>query len=168
MTYRIAFPLLAIAALAGCNASDVTGGSEADARRSIRGGVAEESESFPRSGELHVTKECTEYRGLAGGFCTITSSNIAEIEAGSKVIYTSGLVPPTLDTDLVLDTPGPGNNAAFGHVVLALGPGTGTVTFSGGTGKFTHFTASVVVTRVGAAALKTWAWDGTYSFDPRD
>ena len=168
MTYGIAFPLLALAALGGCNSSDVTGGSGTDARSSIKAGVAEVSELFPRSGELHVTKECTEYRGLAGGFCTITSSNIAEIEAGSRVIYASNFVPPTLDSDLVLDTPGPGNNGASGHVVLALAPGTGTVTFSGGTGKFTHFTASVVVTRIGAAALKTWAWDGTYSFDPRN
>jgi hypothetical protein len=35
---------------------------------------------MPRSGDLHVTKECSEYKGLAGDFCTITSSNLEEIE----------------------------------------------------------------------------------------
>ena len=122
----------------------------------------------PRSGALHVTKECTQYTRLAGSFCTITSSNIPEIEVGSKAIYTIASGSSVLDTDLTLELPGPGNNAATGHVVLALAAGQGTVTFSGGTGKFTHFHADVVVTRIGAPALRTWSWDGTYSFDPHD
>ena len=36
----------------------------------------------PRSGELHVTKECGDYLGNAGDFCTITSSNVKAIEVG--------------------------------------------------------------------------------------
>lgn len=168
MTYRIAFPLLALVALAGCSATDATDTVGPNARSGIKADAAAMSESFPRSGELHVTKECTEFTRLAGGFCTITSANIPQIEPGTKVIYTSASGPAILDSDVTLDTPGPGNNAAFGHVVLALAAGQGTVTFSGGTGKFTHFSGSVVVTRVGAPALKTWRWDGTYSFDPRD
>lgn len=42
---------------------------------------------MPRSGDLHVTKECSEDKGLAGDFCTITSSNLEGIEVGSKVVY---------------------------------------------------------------------------------
>jgi hypothetical protein len=38
---------------------------------------------MPRSGDLHVTKECSKYKGMAGDFCTITSSNLEEIEVGS-------------------------------------------------------------------------------------
>jgi hypothetical protein len=38
---------------------------------------------------------------------------------------------------------------------------TGTVTFSGGTGKFQHFTASLVITFL---SPRNWALDGTYSF----
>jgi len=41
----------------------------------------------PRSGALHVTKECSEYTGHAGSFCTVTSSNLKAIDVGSKVIY---------------------------------------------------------------------------------
>jgi hypothetical protein len=168
MTYRIAFPLLALVLVGGCNADEGSDAVGPNARASIEQGAPAFSESFPRSGELHVTKECTEFTGLAGGFCTITSGNIPEIEPGTKVVYATGRGAGILDSDVTLDTPGPGNNAAYGHVVLALVAGQGTVTFSGGTGKFTHFSGSVAVTRVGDPALKTWRWDGTYSFDPRD
>jgi hypothetical protein len=109
-----------------------------------------------------VTKECSGYTGSAGSFCTITSSNLAAIEVGSRINY---LQPADLFTpagsDVVLDTPGPGNNKAFGNCSLGLGQ----CTFWGGTGLFTWFHASVVVT-VDSTGL--WHWEGTYSFSPRD
>ena len=67
-----------------------------------------------RSGDLHVTKECSAYKGLAGDFCTITSSSLEEIEVGSKVVYAEAAEGGSLDTDVVLDA-GSGNTAA-GHV----------------------------------------------------
>ena len=51
-----------------------------------------ENTGTPRSGQLHVTKECSEYTGLAGGFCTITGSNLNAIDPGMKVIYTDPAV----------------------------------------------------------------------------
>ncbi len=116
----------------------------------------------PRSGDLHVTKECSQYSGQPGEFCTITSSNMKAIPVGSRVIYLEALAFPVLDTNIVLDPPGPGNNKAFGHVYLNLSTGAGEATFSGGTGKFTWFHASVDVSGGGL----NWAWDGTYSFSP--
>ena len=119
----------------------------------------------PRSGDVHITKECSAYTGAAGDYCTITSSNLAAIPVGSKVIYLSALTFPILDTNIVLDPPGPGNNKAFGHVYLDLSTGAGEATFSGGTGKFTWFHASVDVSYLGGP---DWAWEGTYSFSPAD
>jgi hypothetical protein len=114
----------------------------------------------PRSGALQVKKECSEFASSA--FCTITSSNVKAIEVGSRVIY---LQPAQVGTpsgsDVVLDPPGPGNNKAFGHCSLALG----VCTFSGGTGKFTEFKASVNVSYLGGY---NFSWAGTYSFDPGD
>jgi len=121
--------------------------------------------SFPRSGTLHVEKECSMYTGQAGDICTITSSTLKEIETGSRVIYATGAVGTLVDTDVVLDPPGPGNNAAFGHCTVDLATGTGECTYSGGTGKFTWFHASVAVSPLGGP---DFAWDGTYSFSPRD
>ena len=85
----------------------------------------------PRSGDLHVTKECSAYTGAAGGYCTITSSNLPAIEVGSKVIYQQALTYPVLDTPIVLDLPGPGDNMAFGHVHLDLTTGLGVVDVHG-------------------------------------
>ena len=116
--------------------------------------------SSPRSGDLSAAKECSGFTGGPGSFCTITSSNLEAIEVGSKIVY---LQPAALFTpagsDVVLDTPGPGNNAAYGNCSLAVGH----CTFWGGTGKFTWFHASVVVT-VDSDGL--WHWAGTYDFSP--
>lgn len=120
----------------------------------------------PRSGTLHVTKTCppSQYQGQAGGFCTITSSNVNAIKPGSKVVYASAadFGSGVLDSDLVLD--GPGNNNAFGHVVLDLATFTGRVTFSGGTGEFSHFHAGPIA--VACPAYPDCSWDGPYTFDP--
>jgi hypothetical protein len=127
--------------------------------------VAPLASATPRSGALHVTKECHEYFGLAGQHCTITSSNINTIKVGSKVVYASAAGDPTpgqLNSDLIID--GPGNNTAYGHVVLDLSTGTGVVTLSGGTGEFKHFHAQVAVSPI--PPPNYFAWDGTYSFSP--
>lgn len=115
--------------------------------------------SAPRSGALHVTKECSEYTGAAGSFCTVTSSNLAAIPAGSKVVYTDAAGAEGLDTDIVLYTRGA--NSAFGHVVLDGATGIGTVTFSGGTGQFKKFSASADVSPLGGP---DYGWDGSYSY----
>jgi hypothetical protein len=124
------------------------------------------SASFPRSGTFHVEKDCSTYTGQAGDICTITSSTLKEIEVGSRVIYASGAsVQGLLDSDVRLDLPGPGNNAAFGHCTVDLTTIVGGCEFSGGTGKFTWFQASVDLSVVSGAVF---AWDGTYSFSPQD
>ena len=121
--------------------------------------------SSPRSGTLHVTKECSHYNLGAGSFCTITSSNLSAVKPGSRVVYASAAGVPTpgvLDSDLVID--GPGGNSAFGHVVLDLPTLTGVVTFSGGTGVFSHFHAGPLA--VACPAFPDCSWDGPYSFSP--
>jgi hypothetical protein len=99
----------------------------------------------------------------AGDICTVTSSSLDEIEVGSKVVYLEDAAEVdgvlTLDSDILID--GPGNNAALGHVTLNLVDGTGTVTFSGGTGVFVHFQATA---DVAPGEPPTFTWDGNYSF----
>jgi hypothetical protein len=130
----------------------MSGGSPTEGR--------EKGAAMGRSGDLQCTKECSEYKGRAGDFCTITSSNLEEIQAGAKVIYAEAAGKDTLDTDVVLDA-GFGNTAK-GHVVLDLAANKGTATFSGGTGKFVGFEAHADVT---ADSEGLWHWSGTYSFD---
>lgn len=116
-----------------------------------------------RSGDLQVIKECSAFTGLAGDYCTITSSNLDEIEIGARVIYAEAAGPDVLDTDIVLDAGG--GNTVNGHVVLDLATARGEVIFTGGTGRFTGFGARADVWD-DAEGLSHW--DGTYSFSPTD
>ena len=113
--------------------------------------------SSPRSGALHVTKECSAYTGLAGSFFTITSSNLKAIQDGSRVVDQAAGAS-SLDADFVLDAGH--RNTAFGHVVLDFVTATGQITISGGTGQLNGFHARAAVSFDGAL----WHWDGTYWF----
>jgi hypothetical protein len=130
----------------------------------VAGAVAVAGSASPRGGELHVTKNCRDYHFAAGDFCTITSSNVNAIKVGSRVVYASAadLTAGLLDSDLVIG--GPGNNNAFGHVVLDLHTLSGVVTLSGGTGSFRHFHAGPLA--VACPAFPDCSWDGPYSFNP--
>jgi hypothetical protein len=80
-----------------------------------------------------------------------------------NVVYTNpGVVFPNLISDLFID--GPGNNDAYGHVTLNIVTWIGSLTFSGGTGRFSGFHANVVVDCRPAGSPCTW--DGTYNFTP--
>jgi hypothetical protein len=154
MTYPkllMASAIIASAAMTAC--SDTT------APKPLTPGVSE----FTRSGTFHVVKNCSNYHGLAGDTCTITSSTLKQLD-GATITYASGAdANAFVNTDVVLDPPGPGNNRAFGHCELSLLTGIGVCTFSGGTGKFTWFHARADVSPLGNL---NFAWDGTYSFDP--
>ncbi|MFL5483668.1 MAG: hypothetical protein ACJ8AK_15910 [Gemmatimonadaceae bacterium] len=120
------------------------------------------NEAFARSGTVNIQKDCTAYALRAGDTCTITKSNLKEIGIGTTIHYLQAANPDfTLSSDVVLDPPGPGNNAAFGHCTLSLVTGIGVCVLSGGTGKFMFFNASVDVTPLGGPIF---AWDGTYSY----
>lgn len=115
--------------------------------------------SDPRSGTLHVTKECSEYTGQAGSFCTIASSNFDAIPIGSKVVYAEAATAAGgLDTDIVVNTPN--GDTAHGHV-LDSATQTGTVTLAGGTGELAELKADLVVAPV---AAPSYSWDGPYSY----
>jgi hypothetical protein len=115
-----------------------------------------------RGGDLHVTKECSQYFGHAGEFCTFVTSNIRAIPSGARIYYADAAGETTLDTDVVI-VAGPGN-VAYGHCTLDFLALPGRCTFSGGTGKFVHFHASAAVSALGN---NVWQWDGSYSFSQR-
>jgi hypothetical protein len=118
------------------------------------------SASSGRKGDLHVTKECSAYTGLAGQFCTIIESNLKAIPKGSRVFYdqAAGIPAGLLDSNVVLDA-GHGNRAV-GRCTLDLTSYLGVCTFSAGTGQLAGFHASVDVSfRDGV-----FDWDGSYRF----
>jgi hypothetical protein len=113
-----------------------------------------------------VTKLCSGTTGTyPGSYCTIESSNLAQIKVNPTVYYDQvGNVPAgMLDSNVVLYV-GTGDWAA-GRCTLDLTTNLGLCTFSDGTGQLTGFQA-----RVNVSLDKTnpalYHWDGTYSFSP--
>jgi hypothetical protein len=119
----------------------------------------------PRSGALQITKECSNYFGQPGEFCTITSSSLSEIAPGARVYYTqpAGVPAGVLDSNVVLDAGG--GNRAVGRCTLDLSTFLGVCTFSDGTGQLAGFHARVDVFPPGYYG-DDWFWKGTYGFTP--
>ena len=86
------------------------------------------SQPNPPNRPFHLTKECSEYAGGIGSYCTVTSSNVAAITVGSRIFYAQAPGPTLLDSDIIVYA-GSGNTAT-GHVVLDYASGTGLVTLS--------------------------------------
>ena len=112
-----------------------------------------------RTRPFHLTKECSEYSGGIGAYCTVTSSNLAAIRVGARIFYAQAGAPDgSLDSDVILYA-GRGNTAT-GH--CAVDPaGSGRCRLSGGTGTLDGIRARVVVSHLGGP---DFAWDGTYRF----
>jgi hypothetical protein len=129
--------------------------------------LAPATSATPRSGDLVVAKECSGFVPTNNPpYCTITSSSLQALPAGSRIFYLdpSGLGVPTGGA-VVLDPPSPGNNHALGTCFLGDTPMH--CEFSGGTGVFTWFHASVVVTVTDQGTPnELWHWAGTFSFEP--
>ncbi len=64
-------------------------------------------------------------QGQIGDYCTVTSSNVAAIPAGTKIFYAQAAGATSLDSDVILYT-GPGNTAT-GHCALDFATGLGAV-----------------------------------------
>jgi hypothetical protein len=118
-----------------------------------------------RGDAFRVTKNCRSYTGRGGEKCTVTSSTLNAIKPGSTIVYASDADPTGwLDTDIVIDLPGSGRHAAFGHCSLDLVTGDGECRLTGGIGKFEELRASVVVSHLGGF---DYAWEGTYTLGSR-
>jgi hypothetical protein len=117
-----------------------------------------------RRGRLHVTKECSQFAGGAGSFCTITSSNLHEIPAGTRVYYTQAPVDPTsseghaigLDSNAILFVAA--GEWATGRCTLEP-MGHGLCTFTNGVGHLAGFHARVAVAPLGGV---NYSWIGRY------
>ena len=126
-------------------------------------GASQVSAAAERRGEIHATKECSQYFGASGQFCTFTSSDLSALKVGTKIYYVQAafILPFGLDSNVILDA-GNGDRAT-GRCTVDFFTGVGLCTFSDGTGAFAGFRARVVVT---PTSQVNYRWDGTYSFSP--
>jgi hypothetical protein len=112
-----------------------------------------------RTRPFHLEKNCIDQLGGIGDYCTVTSSNVAAISAGSKIFYAQAAGSESLDSDIILYA-GRGNTAT-GHCELVFATGSGLCTLFGGTGTLDGFHARVDVSYLGGF---DYAWNGTYRF----
>jgi hypothetical protein len=156
----IATGIIASVAVTACeNAPSAPLASELSSTASSASRSSEGSEA------LHVTKECSQYTGAIGDFCTITKSNLKEVRKRDRVYYLSALnfADPsgliTYDGDIRVVTR---SGVAFGHCILTdFAHALGTCRFSGGTGAFRGFSARAAVTGDAKDPMVAH-WDGTY------
>ena len=111
---------------------------------------------------LHVTKECSDYTGAAGSYCTFTSSNIGVINRGDRIYYEEPATNAGIDTDVEIVSPQ--GVVATGHCTLIFATLPGTCSFEGELGRFGQFEATVSVSVDGSGL---WHWAGDYVWNPR-
>jgi hypothetical protein len=110
---------------------------------------------------LHVTKECSDYTGAAGSYCTFTSSNIGVIHRGDRIYYADAAAIDGIDSDI--EIVGARGIVATGHCALVFANLPGTCTFEGDIGRFGRFSGTAAVSLDGAGV---WHWDGVYALSP--
>ena len=99
----------------------------------------------PRSGTLHVTKECSQYTGEPGSFLAPSPLRTSMRSRSARRSSTPRRSRPraVLDSDIVVNTPT--GDAAYGHVVLDGATQSGMVKLAGGTGQLAQLAAGLVV-----------------------
>jgi hypothetical protein len=115
-----------------------------------------------RTRPLHLTKTCPpdQYQNDIGSYCTVMTSNIAAIPAGTLIFYAQAPGPATLDSDVILYA-GRGKTAT-GHCTVDNATGDGQCRLFGGTRTLEGIEARVDVSYLSGY---DFAWDGTYRFE---
>jgi hypothetical protein len=129
-------------------------------------GARTASADIAREGDLHIEKNCSQYSGAAGSFCTIISSNLAALPVHSRIFYdqAAGVPNPNppggmLDSNILIYV-GPGN-WAVGRCTLDNNTNLGLCSLSDGVGPLTGITMRVTVSSPDGI---NYFWNGTYAF----
>ena len=123
-----------------------------------------------RNGQLHIVKDCGTFSGIPGSsFCTIKTSNLPELPAGTQIYYDQIAAGPSagpgyLDSNVFVFV----NTGqwAVGRCTVPNDKGPGICTFSDGFGALAGFTARINVTYTPGGSGYLYDWNGRYSYDP--
>jgi hypothetical protein len=122
-----------------------------------------------QNGQLHIVKDCGSFSGVPGNsFCSIVSSNLDVLPAGSQIYYDQVSGGPAaglgfIDSNIfVYVKPG---QWAVGRCTIGYDGNPGLCTLSDGVGPLAGFSARIVVTYSPGGDGALYAWDGTYGFN---
>jgi hypothetical protein len=123
------------------------------------------SADIAREGDLHIEKNCSQYTGAAGSFCTIISSNLTALPVHSRIFYDqpAGIPNPNppggmLDSNILIFV-GPGN-WAIGRCTLDNNTNLGLCSLSDGVGPLAGITMRVTVSSPDGI---NYFWNGNYA-----
>jgi hypothetical protein len=130
------------------------------------GAAAEDSEN----GQLHIVKDCGTFRPIPGSaYCTIITSDLAELPPGTRIYYDQLTGNPTAGAAGFLDSNVfvyiSESQWAVGRCTVPNDNGPGLCTLSDGIGPLAGFSARIAVTYKPGGDGAIYAWDGTYSFN---
>jgi hypothetical protein len=109
---------------------------------------------------LHLVKECSQFTGKSGDFCSITKSDLAAIPAGATVFYYGPLLASVvLSSSIMIDAGG--GTTAIGYCNVNNPANTGTCSFWAGSGALRGFQA--LVTLSADPNGTEFHWDGSYT-----
>jgi hypothetical protein len=122
-----------------------------------------------RNGQIHIVKDCSTFSGVPGSsYCQITTSDLPELPAGTKIYYDQISGGPTAGVAGFLDS-----NVfiyisetqwAVGRCTVPNDALPGLCTIYDGVGPLAGFSARIVVTYKPGGDGALYAWDGTFSF----
>jgi len=122
-----------------------------------------------RNGKVHIVKDCGTFSGTAGSsFCTVVSSDLPELPAGTRIYYDQITAGPNagsgfLDSNVFVYISE--SQWAVGRCTVPNDNNPGLCTLSDGVGSLAGFSARIVVTYKPGGDGALYAWDGTYSFN---
>ena len=116
-----------------------------------------------QSGQLHITKLCSDYKGAAGDHCTIATSNVFVLPPGTTVYYDQafGIPAGNLDSNVMLCVSS--GHWAVVRCTVEGATGQGLCTVTDGVGPLAGFTARINVVINSTTGITYW--DGTYRIE---
>jgi hypothetical protein len=126
--------------------------------------ASSQSQAPRKTKAFHLTKDCSGFKGGVGSYCTIRTSNVKALKAGSEIFYFQAAGQTALDSDIAIYVKR--GTVATGHCLLHNATGLGLCTISDGTGTLAGFRLRAKV-KADPSNPALWHWDGTYSFGKR-
>lgn len=114
----------------------------------------------PAMQPLHLVKECSQFTGKPGDYCSVIKSDLAAIPAGSKIFYFGPHLNSTILSSSILIDAGNGCTA-IGYCNVNNPEATGTCSFWAGSGTLQGFQALLTLTADPNGT--DYHWDGSYA-----
>ncbi|MFN0115992.1 MAG: hypothetical protein ACKVPY_15075 [Paracoccaceae bacterium] len=114
----------------------------------------------PAMQPLHLVKECSQWTGQPGDYCSIIKSDLEAIPVGTRIFYYGPLMASVVLSSIIVIDAG-GGSTAIGNCSVNNTESTGTCSFWAGSGALRGFQALVTLSVDPNGT--DYHWDGSYA-----